>query len=103
MRVMVTIHLRYELLSELIGVCGYLIVARVRAGRLGSLPKPESWQVSHGTIICDMSSYLDAVDISQLSVRWGALIRVCGYLIVARVRAGRQGSRPEPESAGLLS
>ncbi|KAK9119465.1 hypothetical protein Scep_017558 [Stephania cephalantha] len=32
----------------------------------------------------------------------GALIRVCGYLIVARVRVGRQVSRPEPESAGLL-
>ncbi|KAK9166198.1 hypothetical protein Scep_001389 [Stephania cephalantha] len=32
----------------------------------------------------------------------GAFIRVCGYLIVARVRAGRQVSYPEPESAGLL-
>ncbi|KAK9094895.1 hypothetical protein Scep_026364 [Stephania cephalantha] len=31
----------------------------------------------------------------------GALIRVCGYLIVARVRAGRQVSGPEPEFAGL--
>ncbi|KAK9111442.1 hypothetical protein Scep_018961 [Stephania cephalantha] len=30
------------------------------------------------------------------------LIRVCGYLIVARVRAGRQVSRLEPEFAGLL-
>ncbi|KAK9094236.1 hypothetical protein Scep_025705 [Stephania cephalantha] len=29
-----------------------------------------------------------------------ALVQVCGYLIVAR--AGRQVSRPEPESAGLL-
>ncbi|KAK9114350.1 hypothetical protein Syun_021147 [Stephania yunnanensis] len=39
---MVTIHLRYELLSGLIGVCGYLIVARFRAGRQGSRLEPES-------------------------------------------------------------
>ncbi|KAK9128206.1 hypothetical protein Syun_017003 [Stephania yunnanensis] len=39
---MVTIYLRYELLSGLIGVCGYLIVARVRAGRQGFRPEPES-------------------------------------------------------------
>ncbi|KAK9098755.1 hypothetical protein Syun_025800 [Stephania yunnanensis] len=32
----------------------------------------------------------------------GALIRVRGYLIVARVRAGRQVYHPKPESAGLL-
>ncbi|KAK9082524.1 hypothetical protein Syun_031306 [Stephania yunnanensis] len=34
--------------------------------------------------------------------RLWALIRVCGYLIVARVRARRHVSRPEPESTGLL-
>ncbi|KAK9149248.1 hypothetical protein Scep_008005 [Stephania cephalantha] len=39
---MVTIHLPYELLSGLIWVCGYLIVARVRAGRQVSRPEPES-------------------------------------------------------------
>ncbi|KAK9111306.1 hypothetical protein Scep_018825 [Stephania cephalantha] len=59
-RVMVTVYLRYELLS----------------GRRRYLP-----------IECTL----------------GALIRVCGYLIVARVKAGRQGSRPKPESAGILS
>ncbi|KAK9124518.1 hypothetical protein Sjap_014120 [Stephania japonica] len=32
----------------------------------------------------------------------GALIRVCGYFIIARVRAGRPCSRPQPESTGLL-
>ncbi|KAK9148855.1 hypothetical protein Scep_007612 [Stephania cephalantha] len=71
----------------LIRVCGYLIVAKVRAGRQVSHPEPDS--------------YLDVVDISQLSVHWGTY-PVCGYLIVARVRAGRQVSRPELESAGLL-
>ncbi|KAK9126041.1 hypothetical protein Scep_014887 [Stephania cephalantha] len=58
-RVMVTVYLRYELLS----------------GRRRYLP-----------IECTL----------------GALIRVCGYLIVARVRVGRQMSRPKLESAGIL-
>ncbi|KAK9148340.1 hypothetical protein Scep_007097 [Stephania cephalantha] len=64
-------------------------------GHVGPLAN-ESWLL----FICDMSSYLDAVDISQLSVRWGLLFGP--YLIVAKVRAGRHVSRPEPESAGLL-
>ncbi|KAK9133775.1 hypothetical protein Scep_013303 [Stephania cephalantha] len=50
--------------------------------------------------ICDMSFYLDAVDISLLSVHWGLLSG--SYLIIARVRAGRQVSRPEPESVRLV-
>ncbi|KAK9101239.1 hypothetical protein Scep_024669 [Stephania cephalantha] len=50
-------------------------------GHVGPLAS-ESWLL----FICDMSSYL-----------------VCEYLIIARVRAGSQVSRPEPESAGLLS
>ncbi|KAK9147457.1 hypothetical protein Scep_006214 [Stephania cephalantha] len=58
-RVVVTVYLRYELLS----------------GRRRYLP---------------------------IECTFEALIRVCGYLIVARVRAGRHGTRPKPESAGIF-
>ncbi|KAK9159663.1 hypothetical protein Syun_006004 [Stephania yunnanensis] len=58
-RVMVTVYLRYELLSE---------------------------RRRYLSIECTL----------------GALIQVCRYLIVAWVRAGRRGSRPKLESAGLL-
>ncbi|KAK9157435.1 hypothetical protein Scep_004009 [Stephania cephalantha] len=58
-RVMVTVYLRYELLS----------------GRRRYLP-----------IECTL----------------GALIRVRRYLIVARVRVGRHGARPNPKSAGIF-
>ncbi|KAK9151402.1 hypothetical protein Syun_009711 [Stephania yunnanensis] len=94
-RVMVTVYLRYE------RFCGYLIVARVRAGRQVSHPEPES----DGLVpqLNDLLLLSGRRRDLPIECTLGALIWVCGYLIVARVKAGRQVSHPKPEFAGLLS
>ncbi|KAK9134976.1 hypothetical protein Syun_014306 [Stephania yunnanensis] len=60
------------------------------------------WQVSHGTVYLRYELLSGHLRYLPIECTLGALIRVCGYLIVARVRVERLGSRPKPESVGLL-